>query len=155
VSYRVTRVVGRTTDRSFRITYVAGRTTSSSSRSFRITYVAGRAVLVSTAGGTFKLTRVVGRARAAIAPTGSVVEPFQLVQLPDGVWSQVSGPTVVLNAINQFIAPGVPNGADLLFQAEGSSATFHVNPHTAFRPKAATLDPLYVSPHPEPRPTVS
>jgi hypothetical protein len=153
MTYKVTRTVGRTTTRSFNVTHVVGRATSN--RSFRVTHIVGRATSPPVAGGTFKLTRVVGRARVSSAPTGSLVEPFQAVQLPDGVWSQISGPAVFINSVNQFIAPAVPDGADLLFQAGSSSTTFHVNPHTVFRIKSSAMDPLFASTHPEQRPVVT
>jgi hypothetical protein len=150
VTYKVTRVVGRATNRSFRLTHVVGRATSG--RSFRVTKVVGRATIPPVAGGTFKVTHVVGRARVGTAPSGANLEPFQLVQLPDGAWVQTLGPAVFVNSAGQFVAPAIVDGVDLQFQSGASMTLYHVNPHTVFRLKSTALDPLYVSPHPDARP---
>lgn len=153
MSYRVTRVRGRATTRSFRVTKVVGRATSN--RGFKVTRVVGRATVPSVGGGTFKVTRVVGRAGLTAAPSGSTLEPFQTVQLPDGVWTQIAGPIVFVNSIGQFIAPATANGVDLSFQSSASTVPYHVNPHTVYRLKSNALDPLYASPHPVARPIVT
>jgi hypothetical protein len=153
MSYQVTRAVGRATNRTFVVTHVVGRATSD--RSYRVTRVVGRATGMGGSTGTWKVTRAVGRAQAGSVPSGPLAEPFDLVALGDGVWVQTGGPAVTLTASGVFVAPALPNGADLTFQSGPISASIHINPHTVFGTKSTFPDPLYVSPRSEPRPTVT
>jgi hypothetical protein len=145
MSYRVTRVAGRVTTKSFRVTRVVGR--ASSNRSFRVTRIVGRATLGTAAGGTFKVTHIVGRARVLTAVTGGTIEPYQIVQLPTGPWVQLFGPSVSINSTGQFVAPAVTDGGDLQFQVASGTVSYHVNPHTVFRGKVGRLDPVFASTH--------
>lgn len=153
MTYRVSRAVAHTSTRSFILTHAVGRATSA--RGYRVTHVVGRAAGLGPSSGTWKVTRVRGRARVGAAPSGPVAEPFDVVQLADGAWVQTGGPPVVISPGGAFVAPALPGGTDLTFQFETLSVTIHVNPHTVFGTKATFPDPLYVSPHPEPLPAAT
>lgn len=72
-----------------------------------------------------------------VPPSGTAYtfnqEPFDLVTLPAGTWTQTSGSPTVTLASNTFVAPATRAGTTLIFTSGSDTATVIVAPHSIFR----------------------
>lgn len=58
--------------------------------------------------------------------------------------------TTAVSTSTFSLAVALPaNGTDITSQSGGSTASYHVNPHTVFRGKTGVLSPVYASTHPD------
>lgn len=72
------------------------------------------------------------------------VEPYDLVTMPAGTWTQTSGSPTVTIASNTFVAPATPSGTVLVFTSTFDTLTVTVAAHTIFRKVVSGLEGVQI-----------
>ena len=126
---------------------MTGRTTRIRTRAAGGTGATGRTTRIRTSsagisgvtGATGRTTRIRTRAVGGTAPTTQAVQPFDLVNLGAGSWTETAGVTVT---VPTYTAPALPGGDVEQFTTGSTTETVTVAPHTMFRITAGGLTGL-------------